>query len=209
MRNDYSRRQAFNADNNRLLIYASDGSWHLYDANTHTHIRELPGVGGDAEPQWHPTDPKILYYIPSAGIGMKLYRLYVEAGVSSVAADFGARLKALWPAANAAWSGSEGSPSRDARYWAFVVDDADYNALGLFTLDLQTDTIITTYDLKSNGKGEPDHISMSPLGNYVVVSWEKGDGGPTAYTRDFANPVQVDTESNHSDLALLENGEEV
>ncbi len=209
MRNDYSRRQAFNADNTRLLIYASDGSWHLYDANTYRHIRELPEVGGDAEPQWHPTDPKLLYYIPSTGIGMKLYRLNVDTGESAIVADFASRLRAIWPTANAAWTGSEGSPSRDARYWAFVVDDQNYNALGLFTYDLQTDTILATYDLAANGKHEPDHVSMSPSGEYVVVSWEKEDGGPTAFKRDFTSPVQVDTESNHSDLALLENGEEV
>ncbi|PKN32471.1 MAG: hypothetical protein CVU61_17905, partial [Deltaproteobacteria bacterium HGW-Deltaproteobacteria-19] len=28
-RNDYSRRQAFNVDNTRVLVYALNGAWHL------------------------------------------------------------------------------------------------------------------------------------------------------------------------------------
>lgn len=221
-RNDYSRRQAFNADNTKLIIYAGDGTWHLYDATTYTHIKELPGVGGDAEPQWHPTNSKILYYIPNSGIGMTLYQLNVDTGVSQVVADFGARLKNIWPAAKAAWTGAEGSPSRlltsnadHPRYWAFMADDLDQNfghtTLGLFTYDLEKGEIIGTYDLASHGKGTnggPDHISMSPSGSYVVVSWYSADGGPVAYQRDFTSPVSVDSGSNHSDLVFGENGEE-
>jgi hypothetical protein len=223
-RNDYSRRQAFNADSTKLVIYAGDGTWHLYDATTYAHIKELPGLGGDAEPQWHPTKSNILYYIPSSGIGMKLYQLNVDTGVSQVVADFGAKLKSmnLWPAAQAVWTGAEGSPSRllttnadHPRYWAFMADGLDQNfdhvTLGLFTFDLETGEIIGTYDLASHGKGSnggPDHISMSPSGNYVVVSWYSADGGPVAYQREFTSPVNVDSGSNHSDLVFGENGEE-
>jgi hypothetical protein len=205
-RNDYSRRNPFNADNTKVIVYANGGAWHLYDANTYTHIKELDGVGGDAEPQWHPTDPNILYFIPSSGIGMKLYQLNVATNASSVVAPLAARLTQIWPTANAAWTGAEGSPSRDARYWAFMVDDDNFQTLGLITYDLQTDTIIATYDLATHGKGGPNHISMSPSGNYVVVSWGSANGGPTSFLRDFTSPVQVDSEGNHSDLVLGENG---
>ena len=39
LRNDYSRRQAFNANDTRFLLDASDGHWHLHDATTGRFIR--------------------------------------------------------------------------------------------------------------------------------------------------------------------------
>ena len=40
-RNDYSRRQAFNANNTRVLVYSLNGAWHLYDANSLQPLRVL------------------------------------------------------------------------------------------------------------------------------------------------------------------------
>jgi len=56
-RNDYSRRQAFNADSTQHIVSSGNGFWHLYDARTHAYVKVLSGLAGDAEPQWHPTDP--------------------------------------------------------------------------------------------------------------------------------------------------------
>ncbi|TWI12467.1 hypothetical protein IP93_00808, partial [Lysobacter ruishenii] len=63
----YARRQAFNADNTRILVYTHGGAWHLYDANTLARIRTLSGPTDFSEPQWDPKDPRILYYIPNGG----------------------------------------------------------------------------------------------------------------------------------------------
>src|SRR3546814_15643368 len=53
-RNDYSRRQAFNVDNSRMLVYSLNGAWHLYDATTLQPLRELTdrkgGVTGKGVP---------------------------------------------------------------------------------------------------------------------------------------------------------------
>ena len=203
-RNDYSRRQAFNANNTRQLIYAIDGYWHLYDANTRAHLKQLTGPAGDAEPQWDATNPDLLYYLPMNGIGMKLYELNVSTGATRVVGDFGARLKAKWPTSMAAWTRSEGSPSADGRYWCFMVDGDGWNSVGVFTWDKQTNTILGT--LNTNGD-RPDHVSMSPSGNYCVVS---GDGamGTTAFSRDFSTRKQLLKVSQHSDLALDANGDD-
>jgi hypothetical protein len=48
LRNDYSRRQAFNRDNSRFIAYASGGAWHLYDARTLAFLRVLDGPSADA-----------------------------------------------------------------------------------------------------------------------------------------------------------------
>jgi len=204
-RNDYSRRQPFNADDSRFLVSAQDGTWHLYDARTAEYVSQLRGLAGDAEPQWHPTNPDLLYYLPNSGIGMTLMSINVRTGESRQVADFSTRLKALWPSAGSAWTRSEGSPSADGRYWAFLVDSTDWQGLGLFTYDLAENRILAAYDLKSHGKGRPDHLSMSLSGKYVVVSWLDG---PTAFTRDFKQPLKLQAKSEHSDLALTEDGDD-
>ncbi|NTX50596.1 hypothetical protein [Myxococcus sp. CA039A] len=204
-RNDYSRRQAFNANNTKQLVYALDGAWHVYDANTRARLRQLSGPAGDAEPQWHPTSPDLLYYLPTNGVGMKLHELNVTTGATRVVGDFAARLKARWPTANAAWTKSEGSPSADGRYWCFMVDTSDWSSVGVFTWDRDTNTILGTYDTLGE---RPDHVSMTPSGNYCVVS---GDGarGTAAFSRDFSARTQLLSKSEHSDIALDANGDDI
>jgi hypothetical protein len=205
-RNDYSRRQAFNADDSKMVVATSDGSWHLYDANAPCHLGKLEGLGGDAEPQWHPRDPNLLYYFPPFGIGMQIHQLDVRTGKSRVVGDLARRLTAVWPSARAAWTKSEGSPSADGRYWGFMVDDADWHGLGLVTYDLETDRILATYDLAKNRKARPDHVSMSPSGNNIIVSW---DDGPYAFTRDFSSGLKLHAKGEHSDLAVDLSGDDV
>ena len=203
-RNDYSRRQAFNANSTKQLVYSIDGYWHVYDANTRAHLKALSGPAADAEPQWHATNPDLLYYIPPFGLGMKLHELNVTTGATRVVGDFAARLKAKWPGAAAAWTRSEGSPSADGRYWCFMVDNASWGSVGVFTWDRDTNTILGTYN--TNGE-RPDHVSMSPSGNYCVVSSD-GALGTTAFSRDFSSKKQLLNKSEHSDIALTAEGDD-
>ncbi len=205
-RNDYARRQAFNADNSKIVVSAYDGSWHYYDVNTQRYLGKLEGVGGDAEPQWHPTNPNLMYYFPAFGIGMQIRELNIATGKSRVAADLASRIKAIWPKANSAWTKSEGSPSSDGRYWGMMVDDAGWKGLGMLTYDLTADRILGTYDFAKNGKERPDHVSMSPSGNYIVVSW---DDGPYSFTRDFGKSLKLHHKGEHSDLALDPSGDDL
>ena len=214
-RSDYSRRQAFNADSSKFLMYASDGYWHLYDAHTAKYEKVLNGPAGDAEPQWHPTNPNILYFVPNNGLGMTINELNVASGQRRVVGDLGARLKSFWPNAATAWTKSEGAPSKDGRYWCLMVDNTAWQGVGVVTWDMKEDRIIGHMNLDSR----PDHVSMSPSGNYCVVSWAYNGMGTRAYTRDFTSPhnpavssqpyVQLHTESEHSDLALNKQGEDV
>ena len=122
LRNDYSRRQAFNANDTRFLLDASDGHWHLHDATTGRFIRVLNNLegatdrlAGDAEPQWHPTDPDLLYFLPRDGIGMQIYQLDLRTNQVSVVADMGPQIRQHWPDASVASTRSEGSPSADEK----------------------------------------------------------------------------------------------
>jgi hypothetical protein len=177
----------------------------VYDAKTLAHLKRLSGPAGDAEPQWHATNPDLLYYLPTNGVGMKVLELNVVSDQTRTLGDLSARLKARWPSAMAAWTKSEGSPSADGRYWCLMVDGSGWNSVGVVTWDRDTDTILGA--LSTNGN-RPDHLSMSPSGNYCVVSSD-GAGGTTAYSRDLSQKRQVHHKSEHSDIALDENGDDV
>jgi hypothetical protein len=203
-RNNYSRTQAFNNDSTRFVTYGNGGEWHLYDARTLAYMKKLPGLAGDAEPQWHPTDPKLLYFLPTNGIGMKIYELNVETGAGRTVVDLAARIKARWPTANAAWTKSEGSPSADARYWCLMVDNAGWQSLGVLCYDMQADAIVGFLDTAGD---RPDHVSMTPSGLYCAPSWDSAKG-TRAYSRDFSVFKQLHHKSEHSDFALDANGDD-
>lgn len=201
-RNDYARRQPFNADDTLQLIIANDGAWHVYRTADNAYVKRLDGLAGDAEPQWHPTDPARLYYLPTLGIGMQVRELNVTTLASRVVGDLGARLRARWPTANAAWTKAEGSPSADARYWCFMVDDSAWRSLGVVCWDMVTDQIV---GWKDTGGNRPDHVSMSPSGTWCEIS---GDD-TRAYSRDFATSRLLLNRSEHSDLARDAQGNDV
>lgn len=198
-RNDYSRRQAFNADGSRFLVQDRHGAWYLYDARSLRWLRRLEGPRGDAEPQWDPRDPRSLVYLPSKG-GMSLSRLDVESNRSRVIADFRGRLP--WPQAERAWTRGEGSPSADGRTWCFLAQARDGRTLGAFSYDLGTDEVVATRSLDV----APDSISASPSGRWCVLSGERKDGGTVAWTRDFSRSRELTPDSEHSDIARNTDG---
>lgn len=207
--NDYSRRQAFNAGNKLQLVYGyTGGTWHLYDAR-YRHRKALAALGGDAEPQWHPTDPDLLYFLEDRGRGMTLQQLDVTSGQVDPIADFGARLQARWPLASAASTGSEGSPSADGRYWCFMVQQevatGSWPTLGVFTWDRDEDAILGMIDAPAGDR--PNHVSMTPSGNACVVSYE-GANGVQAYSRDLSSSWTVAAHGEHSDIARLPSGDD-
>jgi hypothetical protein len=201
-RNDYSRRQAFNADNTRFIVFSQTGHWHMYDANTLAYIKVLPGLAGDAEPQWHPTEASSLYWVPTNG-GTRINKLNVETGVNAVAADFAGRLP--WSGVSHIWTRSEGGPSADGRYWCLMAENSSFNTLGVFTYDMQTGQVIAT----KNMSARPDHISMSASGRWCVVSHLSGSGGTVAWDRQFTQSRLLHGTSEHSDLALDANGNDI
>lgn len=212
-RNDYSRRQAFNADNSRFIVYSNDGWWHLYDASTLKHIHRLSPravnpstpaqyhMAGDAEPQWHPTDPNALYYLPTNG-GTTLLKLDVRNNSYQVAADFAGKLPSWGSTARHIWTKSEGSPSADGRYWGFQVEDANFRLLGYMVWDLQQNRLAGSIQNSSR----PDHSSMSASGRWFVSSSDSN--GTWAWSRDFKTKKKLLHKSEHSDLALGPNGQD-
>lgn len=231
-RNYYSRFQPFNADESLLLVFARNGEWHLYDSATFKHLRTLDLGGGSVEPQWHPRDPYRLFVLPDKG-GLRMDVVDVRNGKRATVVDFtdlrgvkgypGVKsLREVWRDAARVWTRWEGSPSIDGRYWAFQVETEDGEPLGLITLDLKERIVLGTHDISEIGR--PDHISMSPLGNYAVASWTEEAApcplfrkrgslrqpcGVMAFSRDFEEAVPLANKSPHSDMALDADGREV
>ena len=217
-RNDYSRRQAFNSDNTLYLMYQSDGYWYVHDAATGAQVGDyLPGLAGDAEPIWSTTDPNTLWYIPNNGWGMQLHQLNVSTRTTVRTWDLASRIQAIWPSAQICSTKSEGAPSLDGRYWCWQVETSSFTILGVLVFDAVEDRILGHIDCGPTER--PDHTSMSPTGQWAVVSWAGQDHlGTRAYTQDMKSPhpanqeglpyITLHKQSEHSDMALLPNGDD-
>ena len=213
MRHEYSRRQAFNADNTRYLAQDGKGFWHLYDATTFGYLHKLPDLAGDCEPLWHPGEPNRLYFTERNG-GMVWWLLDVETGTKEQAFDFTGRTP--WPGATSFWTKGEGTFSADGKVLGLMATSYDAAARGnichgLLALDLENKTVIGTLDASAFPVpgAFPDHISTAPSGTYVVPSWLAGEGGTVAYSTDFTQSRQLLDRSEHSDLALGPNHEDL
>ncbi len=213
LRHEYSRRQAFNADNSRYLAQDGAGAWHLYNASDWAHLRRLSDLVGDCEPLWHPTQPSRLYFTERNG-GLVWWLLDVESETKEQAFDFTGQTP--WPQATAFWTKGEGTLSADGKILGLMATSYDAGAQrntchGLITLDLESKAIIGT--LEATGfpvpGAFPDHISTAPSGNYVVSSWLAGEGGTVAYGPDLKQPRQLIDASEHSDLAFGPDGKDL
>lgn len=205
MRHEYSRRQAFNADNTRFIAQDGHGHWYLYDAATFKQIKKLSELKGDCEPIWHPSDPKLLHFTVRDG-GTTWWTYDVSADKGEVMFDFSG--KTPWPQASSFSVKGEGTTSADGRYIALIAaryDEARQtkSIYGVVVLDIVDKRVVGTLDAKNFPVpgAFPDHVSTSPSGRHVVVSWPSGAGGTRAYTRNLKDSFELSTTSEHSDLA--------
>lgn len=216
-RSDYSRRNAFNCDNTKFLTYRKDGYWFVNDAKTLKQIGDaLPSMATDCEPIWSDTDPDMLWALPPYGEGCKLYEINISTRKVTKTYNLLDRIKAFWPDAGRCWTKSEGAPSRDGRYWCWIVETAGYEVRGIIVYDRVEDKIIAHMDASV----KPDHTSMTPSGKYAIVSWAYNEPlGTRAYTRNLTDKhpaatgndpyIKLHTQSEHSDIAILKDGSEV
>lgn len=201
---NYSRIQAFNVDDTRFLTMASDGTFHLYDGSTLEHLQELPGLGGgDGEPQWHPTDPDRIRFFARDN-RMQLRELDLASGSVSLLVDF-SQAGLPWGGLTRVRTRWEGSPSADGRYWCLMAQGSNEAMRGVFTYDLETRTVLGTRSMSK----APDHVSMSPSGRYCVVASGRDDGGVVSWTRDFGSQRFVHAKTEHSDIAIAPNGDDL
>ena len=208
MKNEYSRVQAFNADESRFIVFTTEGNWYLYDAFTLEPISQLPIWH---EPRWDADDPDLLYYTEETRL--MSYRLSSgeQQVVHEFADDFPGRNLAV------AWTKYEGSPSSDSRYWGFMAEDQDWMTMALIIYDIENDQIIA---LRETPPAEIDSVTLSPMGNYFLAFYDGpceyghlGNDvypcGLMVYDRNLENGRGLLRIVGHSDPALDSQGKEV
>jgi hypothetical protein len=109
----------------------------------------------------------------------------------------------------------EGESSQDGRYWALLLqgnEKLDYQATHIFVWDRQEDKILGLYALSAQER-EIDWISMSPLGNWVLVGGMNYNGGKlvglTMADRALKDFHRLDYSTGHADLGIDTRGREV
>lgn len=211
VRHEYSRRPAFNADSTRAIMMSSNGWVRLYDVASDgalSFVKTLD-LGETQEPNWDPVDPDVIYTFAEYAGALTISSYDVTNDAQSVVRDLGARVHAVFPDAVGMWTKQEGRPSNDGRVWCMEVGSNDgpggqFVAAGFIAYDFAADELLGTLAVDES----PDHISTSGSGAYCVPSWDLPIG-TRAYTTDFAGFVQLHDRSEHSDVALTAEGDDV
>lgn len=202
---DYSKRQAWNKDESYMILRSAWGDAYLFNGQTYSFIRQLDGVGGE-DVFWHPTDPDILYQ----SLDSILYRFRLSTGESVPVHVFS---EYTW-----ANTRGEGNMSNDGRYYACVGQQYNYQSgevvfKDLIVYDLQQDQVISRLELPVGQINDFDWISVSPLGNFVVVDYADEETGRyhgvEVYDRNMNFLWQKPLGAGHSDLGLDASGREV
>jgi hypothetical protein len=220
LKNEYSRVQSFNADETKLIVLGTRGTWYLYDANTLQLLGQLPFNPGECkEPRWDASNPNVFYY--SASWGTRLMGYNVQTQEKKVVHDFAGDFPGKTDIHVS--TKDEGSPSRDTRYWGLMAQDTDWKTFAFLIYDRQADRIIAKKDVKS--ADNPDWVSISPLGDFFIADYQAtacpSSGGDEAHPCDlmiFDTSLHylrtINTKGGHicvahGDLALNSNGREV
>jgi len=235
MRQEYSRKQAFNCDGTLFMARSSGGYWWVYDAVT---LRPIDGgrtsatglgalgsgtgqvFGADCEALWHPTDPNKIWRTDTNG-SLTWYEFNLTTKVTTTLFTLSGKLAAFGlSAATRAWFQAEGRCSNDGRYWCFSLQDNGFNQVGFCTYDRQTDTVLAGIPCTN----KPNNVSISPYGNYGIISWSNSGtldmagcaaaginstNGTRAYTRDLTSFQQLSYYGEHADTAVDAEGNEV
>jgi len=213
--NEYARVDSFNADGSRLLVRGTDGTWYLYNAKTLQPIAQMPL---DAEPRWDASDPNMIYYTADT----RLLYYDVQTGQGDEIRDFSNDISD--PNLVAVWTRHEGRPSRDSRYWglmAQVEQAGDWITSDFLVYDKQADQVIIRDISGLPGVSEGiDHVTISPLGNYFIASFDhycdhgelgtdSNPCGMMVYDSDLTNGRGLLRIVGHYDPALDAQGREV
>ena len=160
MKNEYSRVQSFNADESLLLVRSTESFWYVYDVASFLPLGQVPAV---VEPRWDTQDPYLLYYFEDTQL--KSYDLSNGriAQIREFADDVSDEDVV------AVWTRYEGSPSFDTRYWGLMAQNSGWELIEFLIYDIEEDTVV----IREMHPGySVDHVTMSPLGNYFLASFD-------------------------------------
>jgi hypothetical protein len=160
LKNEYARVQSFNADESRILVRGTSGSWYLYDAPT---LQPLGALSLGIDPRWDASDPNRLYSFD----GTRLTAHDIRSGEAEVVRDFASDFPGQSLAA--VWMRYEGSPSADGQTWGLMAEDENWETVAFLVYDLGQDRLTATRDLRGvPGAGSVDSVTISPSGEYFL-----------------------------------------
>ncbi|MBI5324942.1 MAG: T9SS type A sorting domain-containing protein [Ignavibacteriae bacterium] len=202
---EYSKRQAWNADETLLMLRSGDGEVLLFNGNSYQYIKKLDAVGGE-DVFWHPSNPKLIYFSRDS----IFYSYNTDSEIATALHVF---TKYTWINTRA-----EGNLSLDGRYYAFVGQVYNYSTgdvifKDIVLYDIESDTEISTMAIPQDSISDFDWVSVSPLGNYIVVDYANVENlryhGVEVYDRNMNFIWQKPLGAGHSDLGLDASGNEV
>lgn len=205
VRHEYMKKQSWNCDGTYLVMYGNNGDWFLFNGTTYEYIRmlsDVPGAIGEG-PQWHPTDPDVFYFVS----GNNTFSKHIVSTNSTTV------LRTFSSYTYCSLGKAEGSMSIDGRYAAISCANGSWTYTGMFVYDVIDNTVGATYTLPKGGQ-TIDSVTMSPLGNYVVVIWNNVSAhnryfGTEVFDRDFNYLRTIYYGVDHADVGLDTNGDEI
>ncbi len=202
---DYSKRQAWNSNESLMILRSGTGEAYLYNGQTYEYLRILDGIGGE-DVFWHPTNPDLILYNPDS-------ILYSYNVLNDAVTPIHVFAPYTW-----ANTRGEGNLSNDGRYYAVVGQMYNYTTgevvfHDLLVYDMLNNSIPASLPLPQGQLADFDWVSISPLGNYVVVDYADEETGRyhgvEVYDRNFNFIWQKGLGAGHSDLGLDAGGQEV
>ncbi len=213
IKNEYSRVQAWNADESLFLLRGLAGTWYVWDASTLRKVRKLPDEVV-TEPRWDATDPHLLWAID----GTRLLRVDVTSGAVTTKRDFAGDFPGR--TLTFVWTRWEGSPSADGRTWGLMAEDENYEAFAFLVYDLAADRILATRDVSAwPAARASDSVTISPSGRFFLAQCEPcpegtlgSDASPCGlmvWNADLKNGRGLVRIIGHGDVAYDASGREV
>jgi hypothetical protein len=238
LRNVYSKWSSVNATGEYLLAEIQDSyTTYLYRIVDGVCLGKVSGtsagnnsVGENTEFRWSTRgdEPTTVYYMTSSGGGYGGRQLVkkdiVNGGPETLVKDFITPLS--MGGTEYLYCDSEGSPSIDMRYWAWMRRDNLFGGSREFVVyDVFTDTIVRAkpqpasgfVSLGHNNSGivnnewttRPNWVSMSPRGDRIQLAWGRSYPGsneagfgqndmPHTYkSSDFSDPIKCAVDETH------------
>lgn len=193
-RHEYSKRQPWNADGSKLFLQMN---YAVLNGNTYAHEKEVSN-NLPSHPLWSETDPLTMYGTEN-GDQFRSFTVASESKSTIYTVSGASALSIGW---------GEGNFSHDGRYIALTATISGH--YWVYVYDMQAGSVDSSFDL---GTTQPDWVSMSPSGTYVVVNWTS-DGtsrgqGVEVFSRAGVFARQIYPNGEHGDLGISSVGDEV
>lgn len=189
----YPKHQSWNSDGKYIKIKNK-----LIDGNTYNIVKDIKWVG---EPRWSYTDPKILFGMSSVSGGW-FSKLNVETNQITVLRKFeGYDQVLIGP--------YEGHISFDDKYVALSAQDGVDLVVIIYNIQ---DDIVVTQKRFAGYWGRLDWVTISPLGDYVLMNWKPFDLDHQVIDQFDINlnyTRRLSDQGQHGDLGIDENNQEV